>query len=155
MNYGCIGKTLTALSISLLIVLSPLSASASLWEAGIYGPAKDYRFSTNLDIDSLMCMGCHSEETENNQFEVNTTGQLMNNRGTHGHPVGVRYEDVNGRGTSLRSVYEISSVVQLPEGRVSCVSCHKSHDPVQDDLPHGELVMSNRGSKLCFECHNL
>ena len=38
----------------------------------------------------------------------------------------------------------------LPDGKISCISCHQGYDE-----QHGALVLDNRADGLCFSCHDL
>ncbi len=97
----------------------------------------------SLDPHSQHCVGCHIENVGERAGVI-----LAHGRTTMPHPVGARY-DISGK-KGYHEVTEISDKIVLPDGRLSCISCHQAYDK-----KHGELVMSNRGSALCFQCHNI
>jgi predicted CXXCH cytochrome family protein len=49
-----------------------------------------------------------------------------------------------------RPVSAIPASIRLPDGVVSCVSCHESYSE-----RHGALVMANDRSQICYGCHDL
>lgn len=44
----------------------------------------------------------------------------------------------------------VERTLLLPDGKVSCVSCHQGYRK-----EHGKLVVTKEKSALCFECRNL
>ena len=68
------------------------------------------------------------------------------------HPVGVRYAQSARLGSAGRfhPADLLPTKVRLPDGQVSCVSCH---DLYASDRYH--LTVPIEGSDLCFACHNL
>jgi len=65
-----------------------------------------------------------------------------------GHPVDIVYEVAVARNPRLRTRYELSRRLALPEGKISCVTCH---DGASREPMHTSLPMSR--SALCFGCH--
>jgi predicted CXXCH cytochrome family protein len=69
------------------------------------------------------------------------------------HPIGVDYErarlDRRSR-TDLRPMNMVDPRIKFFDGRVGCGSCH---DPYSD--LGKKLVMSDKGSRLCFACHRV
>lgn len=111
-------------------------------------PAPD-SFMDVLDSYSQHCVGCH---LDNVRSVTGLTGQtdaiLAHGYTTMPHPVGVQYDTSNKK--RYRELYELSDKIVLPEGKLSCISCHQAYDE-----NHGGLVISNKGSALCFQCHNM
>ena len=68
------------------------------------------------------------------------------------HPVGVRYEQrpVRGAAVRLRPASSLPATARLPNGRISCTSCHNLY--ARDDH---KLTVPNEGSALCFTCHDM
>jgi predicted CXXCH cytochrome family protein len=64
------------------------------------------------------------------------------------HPVGVAYPR-NPRG-SFRHPAQLPDQVRLPDGKVSCVSCHDLYTQ-EPDL----LSVPIYESKLCMTCHDM
>ena len=102
-----------------------------------------------IDPMSLQCLGCHGNESDAIGVRVDRSGILHHSTGEANHPIGVMYPAYDPSG-ELRPRDELPKVILLPEGKVSCVSCHEVYKK-----QHGKLVMSNRGSSLCLQCHNL
>ncbi len=96
-----------------------------------------------LDSYSQHCVSCHFE----NVREISGT-ILAHGHTTMPHPVGVQY-DISDK-ERYHELAAISEKIVLPNGKLSCISCHQAYDK-----KHGELVMSNKGSALCFQCHNM
>lgn len=116
----------------------------SLTSSGHLG-AKIARGWNNLDQYSIQCMGCH---TENGDVNISDNG-TVSSHGALSHPVGRDYLRAAKAG-GYHDVSRLSKKIKLPNGMVSCVSCHEAYSKA-----HGQLVISNNGSALCFECHDI
>ena len=112
------------------------------------------RRSRMLDAHSHRCMGCHDGVTANEA--ANTTGW---NRGPgylgdmrRNHPVGVRYRQGISRKqpVRLRPAAALPRRVRLPDGQVSCVSCHDLYATTRY-----RLSVPIEDSALCFACHDM
>lgn len=102
-----------------------------------------------LDAYSLHCMGCHGGQAGPEAVSVGRNGLLRHASGSANHPIGKRYRESSKSG-GFHPEGRLSKKILLPDGKISCVSCHQAYKK-----DHGKLVMSNRGSALCLECHNL
>lgn len=103
-----------------------------------------------MDSYSLQCLGCHSGEWAGNPgMVVDRNGISRHGSGAANHPIGRIYREAERFG-GYRPQALLSKKVWLPEGKVGCVSCHETYKK-----QHGKLVMSNRGSALCMECHDI
>lgn len=100
----------------------------------------------SLDQYSLECLVCHAGSGEPGQLgiESDVSAHVYVN-----HPIGVIYASFEQSG-SFRAQSLLMKRILLPSGKVSCISCHDDKSK-----PHGRLVMTNRGSALCLECHQL
>ena len=110
----------------------------------------DARASLSGDIDnfSIQCMTCH--ELLAGDLQVRVSGRVMRHDGNGvSHPVGLRYADSVSFGGYL-PVTRLQRVIQLPDGKVSCISCHQGYSE-----QHGDLVVDNTRDQLCFSCHDL
>ncbi len=96
-----------------------------------------------LDSRSQHCMSCHYENVREVSGVI-----LAHSQTTMPHPVGVQY-NASGK-EKYHALDTLSEKITLPDGKLSCVSCHQAYNE-----KHGELVMSNKGSALCFQCHNI
>jgi predicted CXXCH cytochrome family protein len=68
------------------------------------------------------------------------------------HPVGIEYNSsARPKDLSpLRPAGMLPPDVQLPDGRVACISCHDLYA----QTPY-RLVVTIRGSELCLTCHDM
>lgn len=98
----------------------------------------------NMDPYSLQCLECHAE-----RGDVDIDSNQILRHGSQNHPIGRNYAAAARRG-GYKPEFLLSKKILLPNGMVSCVSCHEVYTQ-----NHGKVVISNRGSSLCFECHNL
>ncbi len=102
----------------------------------------------DIDAFSIQCMSCH--ETRGDGLAVRVIGNVIrHNSGRDNHPVGIPYERSMGYG-GYRPVNLLPKEVALPNGKVSCISCHHAYSE-----NHGKLVMDNGASGLCYACHDL
>lgn len=106
--------------------------------------------ATLLDSYSADCMGCH-ENNGNAKIatSIDKNGIVRHAGGSSTHPVGASYNNAATSG-GYRPIKMISRKILLPNGKLSCVSCHQGYA-----REHGKLVINNTGSALCFECHDI
>ncbi len=102
-----------------------------------------------LDSYSLQCMGCHGTYGNRRGGLVDRNGIVRHNSGSANHPIGRSYAKAVAYG-GYRPESQLSKSVWLPDGKISCVSCHQGYSK-----DHGKLVTAMSGSALCFECHAL
>ncbi len=115
-----------------------------------------YRFfvtdgSRPIDPVSSECLTCHDGSVA--KLSVIGVGIWTHSGDFIGydsglHPIGVDYEEARRRSGGLRPSSTLDSRIRLVQGKVSCVSCHNPYSE-KEQL----LVMENRGSRLCLECH--
>lgn len=102
-----------------------------------------------MDTYSLHCLGCHDSHSDASGVAMSSSGILRHNSGVANHPIGRRYREAARYG-GYRAEHTLSKKILLPEGKLSCVSCHQGYNK-----DHGKLVMPNTRSALCFQCHDL
>jgi len=102
-----------------------------------------------IDAQSLQCISCHENSSSLTGVRIGANGILHHNNGQANHPIGQRYPEFS-RNADLHPRSALPEVILLPDGKISCVSCHQVYKQ-----EHGKLVMSNKGSALCLQCHNL
>lgn len=110
----------------------------------------DARDSSGGDIDSftIQCMSCH--ETLEGDLNVQIRGGITRHSNSKAsHPVGMNYEQSAIYG-GYRPISSLPAEIALPNGTMSCISCHQGYSD-----EHGQLVISNDRSALCFSCHDL
>lgn len=110
---------------------------------------KKYNNPAGPDDPSIQCLGCHDD----NNYSLDDDffiGTMMHTSGMSGnHRIGVLYASYQSYGGYITS-NNLSRKINLPDGKLSCVSCHKGYSK-----NHGSLVISNSGSALCYSCHDL
>jgi len=107
-----------------------------------------------LDSDSQRCMGCHDGVSASEAANTTAWNRGPGSRGDkrRHHPVGVPYRDRAPKKAAvrLRSTSLLPKNMRLPDGQVSCVSCHDLYAPDRD-----RLTVPIEGSALCFTCHDM
>jgi hypothetical protein len=135
------------------------SAAAMHWAAvGVAhikpSTGRTTRSAELLDSESRRCLACHdgvnAAESQNMTGWNRASGYIGNRTGNH--PVGVRYPSGARRdsGTPMRPPSLLPKEVRLPDGLVSCVSCHDLYAREQ----HLLTVPLDR-SELCLTCHEM
>jgi predicted CXXCH cytochrome family protein len=106
---------------------------------------------TSIDLDpySRQCLSCHADRGDRLDIYVDQRGIVRHTGGSGNHPIGMRYGETKGIGLYRRAA-DLPAAILLPEGKVSCVSCHVGYSK-----KHGALVISNKRSALCMECHDI
>ncbi|MBF0379721.1 MAG: cytochrome c3 family protein [Magnetococcales bacterium] len=102
-----------------------------------------------LDSFSLQCMGCHGEQGDSKRVDVSARGLLRHTSSSMNHPIGVSYNQSATFG-GYRALTQLPESIVLPNGKLSCVSCHYGYSK-----KHGGLVIANNYSNLCQTCHDL
>ena len=103
-----------------------------------------------LDVYSRQCMECHGLNAEARiSTNIDRNGIARHAGSRVNHPVGANYQKAVEYG-GYRPRRMVEKKLVLPDGMVSCVSCHHAY---QKD--HGKLVVPVAGSRLCYECHDL
>jgi len=103
-----------------------------------------------LDVYSRQCMECHGNSADPRiATSIDRNGVARHASRAVNHPVGMNYQKAAAFG-GYRPRAQVEQKLQLPDGLVSCVSCH--HGYLKE---HGKLVVASAGSKLCYECHDL
>lgn len=127
--------------------------------AGIFGVAhplaKHAAEGSGVDAPSRLCLECHDgtvASAKDPALTTSSTGSVIDGDGRSSHPVGIVYPPPGDSGAegSYVPAEHLDSRLLLPDGRVSCVTCHDVYSP-------GEalLVMRNDESRLCFACHDI
>lgn len=105
-----------------------------------------------LDSYSANCTSCHVDSVRMGGQRGRESSRYILAHGytSMPHPIGFEYATKAVAGGRYRVASELAPEIRLPDGKISCVTCHQAYD--QD---HGKLVMSNNQSALCFQCHNM
>jgi predicted CXXCH cytochrome family protein len=103
-----------------------------------------------LDVYSRQCLECHSQNGDpKSGASIDRKGVLRHASRSVNHPIGIDYQKAAAFG-GYRPRQTVERKLLLPNGRISCVSCHQGYMK-----EHGKLVLNNVRSTLCFECHDL
>jgi len=123
-------SSITALALPLLLagIANSIPASASA-----------------LDPISADCLSCH-DGSGGPHARYCLLEQM--GKGCGGHIVSVRYADMAARDKNLRPARNLSPLLPLYDGKITCVTCHGSEP--HEGIP---LIIDNRGSALCRSCH--
>jgi predicted CXXCH cytochrome family protein len=106
--------------------------------------------AVSLDVYSRQCMECHGNNGDPRlTTTVDRNGVARHAGSSVNHPVGADYQKAYVYG-GYRPRRVVEKKLFLPDGMVSCVSCHYGY--LKD---HGKLVVTKAQSKLCYECHDL
>lgn len=104
-----------------------------------------------LDVYSRQCMECHGNTGDPRiTTRIDRNGVSRHAASGVNHPVGVKYQDVASTSYGYRPRRTVEKNLLLPDGMVSCVSCHSGYQK-----EHGKLVVPMAKSALCFECHDI
>lgn len=105
-------------------------------------------FAGNIDNFSIQCLTCHEDfgEVANQPSAGNAIGSES---AKTNHPIGRLYADSILFG-GYRSTTRLPESILLPDGKLSCVSCHLGYSD-----SHGALVLENAAGNLCDACHEL
>lgn len=110
------------------------------------------RSGGSLDAESRRCMECHdgvSAKEFNNSTPWNRGDSYLGDK-KRDHPVGVPYprRRPDGYDSTFRQAALLPKQMRLPEGKVSCVSCHDLY-ATERNL----LSVPIEESRLCLTCH--
>jgi len=104
--------------------------------------------STRIDRMSLECIECHDSYIKEPVRSLGA-GTWNHYNKEYNHPIGISYKNISDRDIrNYKPAGMLSSEVKLFDGKIGCGTCHNIYS--------GEnymLVISNRNSRLCFECH--
>lgn len=110
--------------------------------------------NTPLDARTRACLSCHdgaiASESKNGTPWNRPQMYLGDKR--RNHPVGIAYNDVSRPKdlSPLRPAGLLPPNVELPQGRVTCVSCHNLYSRTRY-----RLTVPIHGSELCLTCHDM
>lgn len=105
---------------------------------------KDIALS-GIDAYSKKCMACHDQQNNLPGLTVRLGNSLVRHSGGTNHPIGVNYQEAFKAGT-YRNIAKLPKEIMLPDGMVSCVSCHEGYTK-----KHGKLIPE----ASCISCHDL
>ena len=103
--------------------------------------------TSRIDTVSLACIECHDSHLSK---PANTlSAGLWRHSGSLNHPVGLPYSRATlKRQREFRPAVVLNKKMTLFDGKIGCGTCHSVYSKESN-----MLVMDNRGSRLCLECH--
>jgi len=123
-------------------------SGVSILQSGHLNATRAELSSIDLDPYSLECMACHGNSGESPQVAIGSNAVIRHSSGSANHPIGRNYADAFATG-GYRAQNMLSKNVWLPDGKISCVSCHDGYNK-----KHGKVIVPSRGAGLCYECHD-
>jgi len=102
-----------------------------------------------IDKFSMQCIACHNKLEGILNVSLSSNTLLQHNGSGGSHPIGKDYLEASKYGGYV-SINNINPLIELPDGKVGCTSCHEGYSK-----NHARLVISMAGSNLCMECHDL
>ncbi|MFQ5773642.1 MAG: cytochrome c3 family protein [Kiloniellaceae bacterium] len=109
--------------------------------------ARARRPARPIDPYSLQCIECHDGRISLPGDRIRAAFSASNGTGMVNHPIGQTYVRADVR-RGLRHPAALPPEVLLPDGKVSCVSCHRGYS-----RRHGALVTRTQ-TALCLHCHD-
>ena len=109
--------------------------------------ARVERPASPIDAYSAYCAECHDTYVSLPNDGIRVANTANNGTGMMNHPIGSIYGSPAGR-SRFRPAAALPKAILLPDGRVSCLSCHDGYS-----RDHGASVPSGEG--LCVTCHDM
>lgn len=109
--------------------------------------ARAQRPPSPVDAYSMRCIECHGTYVSLPNDGIRTAYTANNGTGMVNHPIGSTYGNRIGR-SRFRPAATLPKDILLPDGRVSCLSCHDGYS-----REHGAMVPSR--ADLCVHCHDM
>lgn len=122
-----------------------------------------------IDGVSQQCMSCHNGSLGSHiQIKDATRPMQFSSFGSRAHPVGMQYVNYAAqRPHSFRERATLNPQIQLIDGRVGCLSCHKvkqnkvlatakqntTDATINTCTPSKTLTVGPRYTDLCLSCH--
>ena len=113
-------------------------------------PLDSGRWSRLLDAVSAECLACHDGVVAPaTSYRVGEEDESVTySQRKLSHPIGIDYRRAAMRDRELRSPEALAPYITLFVGKIGCGSCHNVFSREKN-----LLVVNDRGSSLCFECH--
>ncbi len=109
--------------------------------------ARANRSDGEIDVYSQHCLDCHPDQLSLPGAAIRVAFTASNGTGMTNHPIGMTYIHGNPM-LGLRAPAAFPAEILLPNGKVSCLSCHEGYS-----ARHGAMVME-RPTDLCLACHD-
>ncbi len=104
--------------------------------------------STRIDRTSLECIECHDSYIKEPVSSLGA-GTWNHYNKEFNHPIGVSYKKISaGDIRNYKPADMLNREIRLFDGKIGCGTCHNIYSG-----EHSMLVINNRNSSLCLECH--
>ncbi|RJQ46472.1 MAG: hypothetical protein C4538_06630 [Nitrospiraceae bacterium] len=105
--------------------------------------------NTRIDRMSLECIQCHDKYIAE-PLDSLGAGRWKHFKKEFNHPIGASYRDISSRKMNkFRPEHMLNEKIKLYDGKMGCGTCHNIYSKER-----AMLIMDNRGSRLCLECHS-
>ncbi len=105
--------------------------------------------STRIDRMSLECITCHDRHIEEPRTSLGA-GNWKHFKKEFNHAIGIPYDNLMRKNRSrVRPAAMLKKEITLYDGKIGCGTCHNVYSKER-----AMLIMDNRNSSLCFECHD-
>ncbi len=112
------------------------------------GSFQETNRSQSLDEYTLQCIECHDRHVDRASAALGS-GNWLHRATNLNHPVGVLYQQAQNRKPgSFQPQTTLSPEIRLYNGKIGCGTCHNVYSKQK-----AMLVVGNRGSSLCLQCH--
>lgn len=102
---------------------------------------------SSIDRVSLECIQCHDTYFKDQSDRIGAGNWKHTSKMTH--PIGTRYKEARTKKmNNFRPEAMLKKEIALFEGKIGCGTCHSIYSKNR-----AMLVVDNRGSRLCRECH--
>jgi predicted CXXCH cytochrome family protein len=103
-----------------------------------------------LDDFSKECISCHAIKGYSASEDINNPKHPGMSAISVTHGIGTDYVSSSMSRSNLRRADELPLGMTLVNGRIACITCHNLMSSQQYNL-----AVENRGSALCFACHQI
>lgn len=100
----------------------------------------------SIDRMSVLCLECHNSKISDRALTRSLNSAVSISR--LNHPVGVPMNAERRHAGELRPAFMLNKVIKLFNGKIGCGTCHNIYSANKY-----LLVIDNRKSRLCLECH--
>ncbi len=113
------------------------------------GTYEETNHNNTIDNQTLQCIECHGSHLTISKRSVGA-GRWTHGKSQVNHAVGSVYESiVRTKPRDFHPKKKLSSNIRFFNGKIGCGTCHNVYSKEKS-----MLVVNNKKSRLCLECHN-
>lgn len=129
-------------------MVHPVISSSILIVCSLVSWASFAQTTTSFRVDpvSMECMSCHDRDVPTDVSPWSRTN----------HPYGIDYEAYATLPWNIGRYADpddLDPSIRLPDGRITCVTCHEQKLPEEQGDEHGRRNVTEHRGKLCLSCH--